>query len=105
MGIRLSLDFLKSDSTALVTLSVVLREREASPLDVQMPRNSTTELSITYFLWVILRGKGDIAEVDGQLEQSEHFQFHLKYENWKEKTGPLTALYQSSIASEVTLVF
>ena len=76
----------------VVTPSLVLREREASPLTAQMPRNSATELSTTSFFWIILAGKGDIQEVDAELERSEHFHFHLNYENKKEKTGPLTTL-------------
>ena len=67
----------------VVTPSLVLREREASPLTAQMPRNSATELSTTSFLGMILTGKGDIAEVDVQLEWSEHFHFHLNYEKMK----------------------
>ena len=47
----------------VVTPSLVLREREASPLTAQMPRNSATELSTISFFWVILLGKGDIPEV------------------------------------------
>ena len=51
----------------VVTPSLVLREREASPLTAQMPRNSATELSTTSFFRVILVGKGDIPEVKVQL--------------------------------------
>jgi hypothetical protein len=51
----------------VVTPSFVLREREASPLTAQMPRNSATELSTTCFFGVILVGKGDIPEVNVQL--------------------------------------
>ena len=51
----------------VVTPSLVLREREASPLKAQMPRNSATELSTTSFFGVILTGKGDIPEVVEQL--------------------------------------
>ena len=76
----------------VVTPSLVLREREASPLTAQTPRNSATDLSTTSFFWIILAGKGDIQEVDAQLERSKHFHFHLNYENKKEKTGPLTIL-------------
>ena len=53
----------------VVTPSLVLREREASPLKAQMPRNSATELSTTSFFWIILAGKGDIQEVDAELER------------------------------------
>ena len=52
----------------VVTPSLVVREREASPLTAQMPRNSATELSTTSFLCIIFKGKGDIAEVEDQLE-------------------------------------
>ena len=51
-----------------VTPSLVVREREASPLTAQMPRNSATELSTTSFLCIIFTGKGDIAEVEDLLE-------------------------------------
>ena len=51
-----------------VTPSLVVRERDASPLTAQMPRNSATELSTTSFLCIIFTGKGDIAEVADQLE-------------------------------------
>ena len=74
----------------VVNPSLVSREREASPLRAQMPRNSDTELSTTSFFFVILAHQGDIPEVEVNLEQSEHFHFHLNYENKKEKTGPLT---------------
>ena len=76
----------------MVTPPLVSRERVASPLTAHMPRNSATELSTTSFFWIILAGKGDIQEVDTELERSEHFHFHLNYENKKEKTGPLTTL-------------
>ena len=59
----------------VVTPPMVLREREASPLTAQMPRNS--------FLRIILTGKGDIAEVNVQLEWLDHFHFHLNYEKMK----------------------
>ena len=75
----------------VVTPSLVLREREASPLKAQMPRNSATELSTTSFFLFILAHKGDIMGVNVQLEQSKHFHFHLNYENGKEKRSPLTA--------------
>ena len=65
----------------VVIPSLVLRESEASPLTAQTPRNSATELSTTSFFLIILAGKGDIPEVNVQLERSEHFHFHLKYEN------------------------
>ena len=68
-----------------VTPPLVSRERVASPLTAQMLRNSATELSTTSFFGIILAGKGDIQEVDAGLERSEHFHFHLKYENWKER--------------------
>ena len=74
----------------VVTPSLVLREREASPLKAQMPRNSATELSTTSFFLFILAHKGDIIGVKVQLKQSKHFHFHLNYENGKEKRGPLT---------------
>ena len=74
----------------VVTPSLVLREREASPLTAQMPRNSATELSTTSFFLFILAHKGDIMGVNVQLEQSKHFHFHLNYENGKEKRSPLT---------------
>ena len=51
----------------VVTPSLVVKEREASPLAAQMPRNSATELSTTSFLGIILTGKGDIVEVDVEL--------------------------------------
>ena len=74
----------------VVTPPLVSRERVASPLTAQMPRNSATELSTTSFFWIILAGKGDIQEVDAQLERSEHFHFHLNYENKKENpTGSI----------------
>ena len=78
----------------VVTPSLVLREREASPLKAQMPRNSATELSTTSFFLFILAHKGDIIGVKVQLKQSKHFHFHLNYENGKEKRGPLTT-YQT----------
>ena len=77
----------------VVTPSLVLREREASPLTAQMPRNSATELSTTSFLGIILTGKGDFAEVDVQLEWLDHFYFHLNYEKRKENTVPLTTRF------------
>ena len=52
----------------VVTPSLVVREREASPLTAQMPRNSAIELSTTSFLCIIFTGKGDIAEVEDLLE-------------------------------------
>ena len=76
----------------VVTPSLVLREREASPLKAQMPRNSATELSTTSFFLFILAHKGDIMGVNVQLEQSKHFHFHLNYENGKEKRSPLTTV-------------
>ena len=79
----------------VVTPSLVLREREASPLKAQMPRNSATELSTTSFFLFILAHKGDIMGVNVQLEQSKHFHFHLNYENGKEKISPLTTRYMS----------
>ena len=75
-----------------VTPSWVVRERVTCPFTAQMPRNSATELYTTSFFLIIFAGKGDIPEVDVQLERSEHFHFHLNYENKKEKTGPLTTL-------------
>ena len=51
----------------VVTPSLVVREREASPLTAQMPRNSATELSTTSFFFIILTGKGDIEEVNVEL--------------------------------------
>ena len=51
--------------------SLVVREREASPLKAQMPRNSATELSTTSFFLIILAGKGDIPEVACQLKLLE----------------------------------
>ena len=59
----------------VVTPSLDSRERVASPLTAQMPRNSATELSNTSFFWIILTGKGDIQEVDAELERSKHFHF------------------------------
>ena len=76
------------------TLSLVSREREASPLRAQMPRNLATELITTSLFLFILAHKGDIIEVDIQLEWSKHFHFHLNYENGKEKTGPLTTIIE-----------
>ena len=61
----------------VVTPSLVLREREASPLTAQMPRNSATELSTTSFFRGILAGKGDIPEVNVKLE---HFHFSTESE-------------------------
>ena len=88
----------------VVTPSLVLREREASPLKAQMPRNSATELSTTSFFLFILAHKGDIMGVNVQLEQSKHFHFHLNYENGKEKRSPLTAckIFNKFILSKVT---
>ena len=65
----------------MVTPSFVLREREASPLTAQMPRNSATELSTTSFFLIILAGKGDIPEVVDQLKPLEDLHFHLNHEN------------------------
>ena len=50
----------------VVTPSLVLREREASPLTAQTPINSATEFNTTSFFKVILAvaGKGDIPEVN-----------------------------------------
>ena len=89
----------------VVTPSLVLREREASPLKAQMPRNSATELSTTSFFLFILAHKGDIMGVNVQLEQSKHFHFHLNYENGKEKRSPLIQNYINKVwsISEQTL--
>ena len=43
-------------------------EGSLSSLTAQMPRNSATELSTASFLCIIFTGKGDIAEVEDQLE-------------------------------------
>ena len=88
----------------VVTPSLVLREREASPLKAQMPRNSATELSTTSFFLFILAHKGDIMGVNVQLEQSKHFHFHLNYENGKEKRSPLTTYDLKMSASPSTKV-
>ena len=48
---------------------VLGREGEGGfSLTAQMPRNSVTELSTTSILCIIFTGKGDIAEVEDQLE-------------------------------------
>ena len=75
----------------MVTPSFVLREREASPLTAQMPRNSATELSTTSFFRVILVGKGDIPEVKVQLEHL-HFSAESEERRWAEERGPLSML-------------